>query len=231
MLFNLLNQPEKLVRDVSIRLKNKEANRAAALKFDAEYFDGPREQGYGGYVYDGRWQPVARRLIEKYRLDATSKILDVGCAKGFLMHDLLEACPGIEVRGLDISPYAKAHALPSVRERMDIGNCLQLPYPDDFFDCSVAINTVHNLEPGECRQAISELIRVTKHKSNLFIQVDAYSDAAEKALFETWMLTAKTYLQPGEWEKMFSEIGYKGDYFWTIIGFGDAPKVDIYKAG
>jgi SAM-dependent methyltransferase len=219
-LFNLLGQPEKLQRDVSIRLKNKEINRTAALKFDVEYFDGPREQGYGGYTYDGRWKPVAERLIDQYALTSTSKFLDVGCAKGFLMHDLQEACPGIDVHGLDISAYAKAHAPESVREKITLGNCLNLPYPDNFFDAAVAINTIHNLDTGGCKQAIRELMRVTKHKRRIFVQVDAYCNAEEKETFETWMLTAKTYLRPEEWQALFKEIGYEGDYFWTIIGFG-----------
>ena len=166
-LFNLLNQPEKLQRDVSVRLKNKEQNRALAMKFGFEYFDGPREQGYGGYKYDGRWQAVARRLIDRYNLNSASKFLDVGCAKGFLMHDLQEACSGIDVHGLDISEYAKDHALESVKDKIKIGNCLKLPYPDNFFDCSIAINTIHNLELEDCKEAIRELIRITKNKSNI----------------------------------------------------------------
>lgn len=220
MLYNLLGHPEKLERDVSIRLKDKEINRAAAMKFGFEYFDGPREQGYGGYKYDGRWQAVAKRLIERYRLNASSKFLDVGCAKGFLMHDLREACPGIDVYGLDVSEYAKEHAMESVRDKITIGNCLKLPYPDDFFDCAVAINTIHNLDAEGCKQATRELMRVTRRKSNIFIQVDAYCSPEEKELFEIWMLTAKTYLAPQEWEALFKEVGYGGDYFWTIIGFG-----------
>ena len=221
MLHNLLAQPEKLVRDVSIRLENKEENRAKAMKFDVEYFDGPRTQGYGGYIYDGRWQEVAKRLIKRYQLNAKSKFLDVGCAKGFLMHDLQQACPGIEVAGLDVSAYAKDHAMDSVKEAITLGSCLNLPYADDTFDAAVAINTLHNLPYEQCKQAITELMRVTKHKARLFIQVDAYCNDDEKAMFETWMLTAQTYLQPDEWEALFNELGYQGDYFWTIIGFSD----------
>jgi len=221
MLFNLLGQPEKLVRDITPRLKDKELNRALAMKFDIEYFDGPREQGYGGYRYDGRWQAVAGRLIERYQLSASSKFLDVGCAKGFLMHDLQEACPGIDVAGIDVSAYAKAHAMPSVQEKITIGNCLNLPYPDNFFDAAVAINTLHNLAYDECKQAVRELMRVTKNKSHLFIQVDAYCNEDEKSLFETWMLTAKTYLMPDEWIALFHDAGYTGDYFWTVLGFSE----------
>jgi SAM-dependent methyltransferase len=224
MLFNLLNQPEKLERDVSVRLKNKEKNRELALKFGFEYFDGPREQGYGGYVYDGRWQAVSQNLIEKYNLSSSSKFLDVGCAKGFLMHDLTEACPGIGMYGIDVSEYAKENALDSVKDKITIGSCLKLPYPDDFFDCSVAINTIHNLDYEDCKESIKELIRVTKNKKDIFVQVDAYCNEEEKELFEIWMLTAKTYLQPEEWISLFNEVGYEGDYFWTTIGFTNSEK-------
>jgi ubiquinone/menaquinone biosynthesis C-methylase UbiE len=96
-----------------------------------------------------------------------------------------------------------------------------LPYPDNFFDATVSINTIHNLDVNGCNQAVCELIRVTKHKANIFIQVDAYNSPEEKKMFEIWMLTAKTYLQPNEWCALFENLGYKGDYFWTVIGFGE----------
>ena len=50
-----------------------------------------------------------------------------------------------------------------------------------------------------------------------FVQVDAYRNEAERDLFEAWMLTAKTYCRPEEWLKLFSEAGYTGDYYWTIL--------------
>jgi ubiquinone/menaquinone biosynthesis C-methylase UbiE len=217
--YNLLDQPKKLRRDVSMRLDNKERNRSLALEFGFEYFDGPREQGYGGYRYDGRWVQVAERLKGKYNLVQGSNFLDVGCAKGFLMYDLVNVCPGICIRGIDISSYAKDHAIESIRENIDTGSCLALPYDDNSFDATVAINTIHNLALDECKKAICELIRVTKNKKNIFIQVDAYSNDRELEMFKSWMLTAKTFMKPVEWENTFQEIGYEGDYFWTIIGF------------
>ena len=48
--------------------KNKSYNRELALKFDKEYFDGTREQGYGGYSYDGRWVKVAKKINKLYNL-------------------------------------------------------------------------------------------------------------------------------------------------------------------
>lgn len=217
--FNLLGQPEILCRDVKLRANNKKENRNLALQFGEAYFDGTREQGYGGYHYDGRWVDVAKTLISRYHLEKGSKFLDVGCAKGFLLYDLKCEMHGIEVAGLDISSYAVECAPDDVRSEIFIGNCVKLPFPDNYFDAVVSINTVHNLPLNECKQAISEICRVAKNKKRTFIQVDAYENDRELRLFQDWMLTAKTYLMPKEWKKIFEEVGYDGDYFWTRIGF------------
>ena len=222
--FNLLQTPEKLLRDTSLRSKNKAQNKLQALKFGQEYFDGAREQGYGGYHYDGRWVSVAKRLAKRYRLSSKSNFLDVGCAKGFLMHDLTDICPGINVRGIDISTYARESAWGEMKSQIDIGSCVSLPYPDDYFDASVAINSIHNVAENDCVKALAELTRVTKNKNNIFVQVDAFSNETELQLFEEWVLTAKTYKKPADWIKLFKKVGYQGDYFWTILGFNNDPK-------
>ena len=221
MYYNLLNQPEKLKRDVSIRVKNKYKNKLNALKFDKEYFDGKREEGYGGYTYDGRWVKVSKDIINRYNVSDNSKFLDIGCAKGFLMSDMKDANPSIDVFGVDVSEYAKSFAKPHIKEKITITSCENLPYPDNYFDVCTAINTIHNLEIDDCIKAILEMKRVTKNEKNIFIQVDAYTNDSEKKFFEDWVLTAKTCLKPKQWEKLFEDADYQGDYFWTIIGFID----------
>lgn len=213
--YNLLGVQQNIKRDVNARMLDKDWNRAKALKFDWEYFDGPRTQGYGGYVYDGRWRPVAERIIERYGLTATSRVLDVGAAKGFLMKDLQDALPGLEVWGIDISRYAIDHCHPDVAGRLVLGSCDALPWDDGYFDAALAINTIHNLDREGCLMALRELGRVAAGKT--FVQVDAYRNEAERDLFEAWMLTAKTYCRPEEWLKLFNEAGYMGDYYWTIL--------------
>ena len=217
MLLNLLATFPKVKRDVNSRKKNKSYNRELALKFDKEYFDGTREQGYGGYSYDGRWVKVAKKINKLYNLNKQARILDVGCAKGYLLHDLYELNPYFDLYGVDISSYAINQSPETIRNKILCSNCKELPFKDNYFDFTVSINTVHNLDIEECKNAIAEIQRVSKGKS--FIQVDAYRNDEELALFKDWMLTAKTYLKPEEWIQLFHDVGYTGDYYWTILTF------------
>src|SRR5262249_13344497 len=70
-----------------------------AKEYEFDYWDGDRRYGYGGYRYDGRWKPVAQKLIETYRLEPGSKILDVGCGKAHLLYELSQLLPQAEVHG------------------------------------------------------------------------------------------------------------------------------------
>ena len=213
--FNLLNTFPKVSRNIQSRKENKGHNRNLALKFDKEYFDGSRDQGYGGYIYDGRWKPVAEKLVNLFSLKEQSKFLDIGCAKGFLLYDLYALNSLIDLYGLDVSQYAKNNSPIEIRDKIKIGNCKNLDFPTDFFDGVVAINTIHNLEIYDCINAIKEIQRVSGGKA--FIQVDAYRNDKELNIFKDWMLTAKTFLKPEEWLEVFKKANYTGYYNWTIL--------------
>lgn len=219
--FNLLKSVPSIRRDVSARLMNKESNRLIASQFGEAYFDGSREQGYGGYFYDGRWISIAESAIERYQIVAGCSVLDIGCAKGFFIHDLMKVVPGLDAYGIDISSYALANAPDEVLPNLILGSADSLPYEDNSFDVVFSINTIHNLDRVGCVKALKEMVRVAKDPAKCFVQVDAYRNADEKALFEAWMLTAKTYCTPEQWHQIFNEAGYIGDYFWTILEFED----------
>ena len=212
---NLLARYPKARRNVKARLGNKEENRRIALQFGKEYFDGTREQGYGGYRYDGRWLPIAEDMVRHFGLKAGDRILDVGCGKGFLVKDLMKACPGLEAFGIDISEYAVMNCEPEVVGRLHVGNAIQLPFPDNSFKAVVSINTIHNLERSGCIRALREMQRLAPGFG--YVQVDAYRSPEERQIFEDWMLTARTYGTPADWRQILREAGYTGDHFWTIL--------------
>lgn len=188
--------------------------RKTAKQFSKEYFDGTREQGYGGYYYDGRWIPVAKRFIEYYGLTPKSAVLDVGCGKGFLLHDLRALLPGVKVAGLDISSYAAENAMEDTKPFFTVGNAMALPYPDKSFDVVFAINVIHNLKRPEAIIALKEIMRVSR--GGAYVQVDSFRNEQEKENIERWQLTAETVLDPDGWRELFAEAGYAGDYYWTI---------------
>lgn len=185
-----------------------------ARQFGREFFDGPRSQGYGGYKDWKRWVPVAKHMIEHYKLGPNSSILDVGCAKGFTLFAFQQLLPSLKVAGIDVSQYAIENAPESVKPYLKVADAKKLPYPDKSFDFVISINTVHNLNLEECKQAIREIERVKKQFA--FLTVDAYRNEEEKKRMMMWNLTAQTIMSVDEWEKLFAEVGYTGDYYWFI---------------
>jgi SAM-dependent methyltransferase len=186
-----------------------------AKQFGEVYFDGPREFGYGGYRYDGRWIPVSRDIVAHFDLKPGMRVLDVGCAKGFLVKDLMKVCPGLEVFGLDISLYALMHCEPEVVGRLHLGTAEKLPFPDHSFDCVISLNTVHNFPRPRALKVMQEIERVSRGRS--FVQVDSFHTPEQKEIFESWVLTAEFYDYPDGWKGLFAEAGYSGDYYWTIV--------------
>ena len=211
---DLLDRYPRTTRDIAARAAAVPAQRDVAMRFAREYFDGDRGQGYGGYRYDGRWVPVAERIRDHYRLEAGARILDIGCAKGFLLHDLRRVVPGLLVSGLDISSYALASAMEDVRPGLVLGSADRLPFADKSFDLVVSINTVHNLDRAGCIRALGEMERVgCLHR---YVQVDSWLNELQREKFERWQLTARTYSDPEGWRRLFAEAGYHGDYYWTV---------------
>ena len=213
---DLLRRYPRAARDLEGRdfWKSPESQRIAR-QFGKEYFDGDRSHGYGGFEYDSRfWEPVIPDIIEHFRLTGGIRILDVGCAKGFMLYDLLRFLPEAKVRGIDISEYAVDNALPEVRDCIQIGNATDLPFEDGSFDLVISINTIHNLNRADCRRALAEIERVSSQGA--FVTVDAYRNEAERVRMEKWNLTALTMMSTDEWKEFFSEAGYTGDYYWFI---------------
>lgn len=188
---------------------------AVSKQYGEMYFDGPREFGYGGYRYDGRWLPVARDIVKHFALKPGMRVLDIGCAKGFLVKDLMTACPGLEAFGLDISLYALMHCEPEVTGRLHLGTAEKLVFPDGSFDCVLCLNTVHNFPRPRAITVMQEIQRVSGGRA--FVQVDSYHTPEQKEIFESWVLTAEFYDYPRGWVELFQEAGYTGDYYWTII--------------
>jgi len=215
---DLMDKYPKSKRPIDERAKLiTEEHRRVARQFGREFFDGDRLHGYGGYNYHPRfWQDTVKRFRDHYHLSGGASVLDVGCGKGFMLHDFKELMPDLTVAGIDISEYAIENAIESAAEFLRVGNAKDLPYENDSFDLVISINTVHNLPLDECKQALREIERVSR--SHAFIVNDAWRNEDEHKSMLAWNLTALTYMHVDDWVNLFAEAGYTGDYYWFIAG-------------
>ena len=202
-------------RDYLARVNDPEFPKAKAAQlakqFAYDYWDGDRRICYGGYRYlEGRWEKVARAMVDHYQLPAKPRILDIGCGKGFLLYDFLKVIPDAEIHGIDISPYAIANSKQEIRDRLHLGTATQLPWPDDHFDLVIAITTLHNLHAYDLDPALREMERVGK--KNKYLCVESYRNEQEKANLLYWQVTCEAFNTPREWEWWFQHTGYSGDH-------------------
>jgi protein-L-isoaspartate(D-aspartate) O-methyltransferase len=182
-----------------------------AKQWGHDYWDGDRKTGYGGMRYDGRWRMVADAMVAHYRrLQPGDRILDVGCGKGFLLYDLTQALPGVEVTGLDISRYAIDNAKEEIRDRLVEGTAARLPFADASFDLVISITTLHNLHCYDLDSALREIERVGRR--DRYICVESYRTEEEKANLLYWQLTCESFYTPKEWAWWFDRTGYSGDH-------------------
>lgn len=213
---DLLQNYPKAKRNIQERGAEKtDADRQIARQFGKEFFDGERRHGYGGFQYHPRfWQPVVPAFRKHFQLKGKESVLDVGCAKGFMLFDLKESLPDLQLRGVDVSSYAIEQAIEEMKPCLQVADARHLPFDDNTFDVVISINTIHNLEKEDLARALQEIERVTKGKS--FITVDAYRNDEEKQAMEAWNLTAKTIMHVDEWRAFFQKVGYTGDYYWFM---------------
>jgi len=189
---------------------NKVSSMLVAKKYDYEYWDGDRKFGYGGYFYDGRWKAVAEKLILDYKLNNNSKILDVGCGKGFLLYELKLLLPNSTIIGFDISKYGISQAPEVLKSSIFIHNAQDpYPYADNYFDLVISLGTLHNLRLFDLVKALKEIQRVGTNK---YIMVESYRNEYEMFNLVCWALTAESIFDNEEWIWLFSNYGYSGDY-------------------
>ncbi len=181
-----------------------------ARGYGGRFWDGDRRFGYGGYVYDGRWAPVAEALIAQYNLPANARILDVGCGKGFLLYELKKLLPDAEVRGVDISDYALGEAKEEIRENL-FHHRAEAPYPfeEGAFDLVISLTTLHNLKIFDLSAALKEMERVGR---NRYLVVESYRSERELFNLQCWALTCEAFFRPEEWVWLMESFGYTGDY-------------------
>ena len=185
-------------------------NRIIASYRDREFYDGDRNNGYGGFRYDGRWKIVAKRMAEEYRLTEKSSILQVGCEKGFLLHDFQALLPGVTVKGIEVSDYAIEHSLDTVRDHIQKAALTRFPFQEETFDLVIGLGVVYALNLADAIQCLKEIQRVTMRHS--FITLGSYDSEEEFRMFRYWTLLGCTILSSADWIEVLKHAQYGGDY-------------------
>ena len=186
-------------------------NRIRASYRGKEYYDGDRNDGYGGFEYDGRWKAVAQLMEKEYKLGNNSAVLQVGCEKGFLLHDFHELFPKMKIMGTDISDYAIENSMPSTKPYIVKAPFTKLPFNDHEFDFVIAIGVVYTLTLADAIICLKEIQRIGKGRS--FITIASYETEEDFRLFRYWTLLGSTVLRPDECRDVMKHAGYTGDYY------------------
>ncbi len=209
--FNALHAYDRntVNRVVSPELRTIE-NRLIASERGSEYYDGSRANGFGGYVYNNSWRPVARSLISDYGLLDGDSVLHIGSDKGFLLHDLLTECSSLAVYGIEPSAYACENTMETVKTcvlHLPFGD---LPFEAQSIDLIVCSGPIYTLNLPDAVHLIREIVRVTRRSA--YVTLASYNDVSDFFLFRNWSLLGTTILKEDEWRAVLSYCGYTFDY-------------------
>jgi len=197
---------------VNRSVKRSIKNKLTAWELGKEYYDGDRNNGYGGFNYDGRWLKLLPKIIKRYKLTNKSKILDLGCKKGFIMKDLKILLPESEIWGIEDHVYPVKNAEKEIKSSIILSEYYKIPFKKNYFDFVIGFSSIYKYNFQDVIKIIAEINRVSKKS---FFTVAAYSNEKEKKVFDDWTLLGTTVLNKKDWIKLFKIIGYKSDYYFT----------------
>jgi len=182
-----------------------------AKEYETDYWDGDRRYGYGGYKYiPGRWKLVAESLIEHFDLTGNSSVLDVGCGKGFLLYEMKQILPDLQIAGFDISEHGLSQSRGEIRDNLFHHKAQDLyPYENNSFDLAISLGCLHNLRVFELEAALKEIERVGRQG---YVMVESYRSEQEQFNLQCWALTCESFFDVDEWMWLYDRFGYTGDY-------------------
>ncbi|WP_165984063.1 class I SAM-dependent methyltransferase [Streptomyces sp. YIM 98790] len=169
--------------------------------FGYEYFDDPHGLGYRGYHRedngDGGYLPwqAAREFCEHRKVRSA---VDLGCAKGFLVAELLAA--GIDAVGYDVSDYALSFATGLPCHRADIRRGIPRRAEAVF-----ALGVLLYLEEDELPGVLARLRRAARR----FLLFSSYYEGEEQEVPDP----LRRITRPREWWRaQLTDAGFTFDH-------------------
>ena len=197
-------------------------NRIAASYRDERFYDGDRADGYGGLHDDGRWKPIAERIVEHYGL-AGKRVLQLNAHKGFLVRELNLLCSAY---GQEVSQYAVHNAVTD----LEWSEFTRLPYGAGEMQFIIAASCVYSLSLPDAMKCLKEIQRVSSGRA--WVTLAAYETPEDLMLLRQWFLLGTTILTKADWLEVMRHCGYSGDYRFdtakslNLVAARNAPLVE-----
>jgi len=179
-------------------------DRRPSPAFDQRYYDAP-DGTYGGYTYDGRYVTAAHRIMTEFDLRPGDRVLEIGCAKGFVLVELQRL--GMKVRGIEISRYAVENCHPELKGRVTLIEPGEWPIFWRRFDLVICKEVLPHIAEEWLPRKIRYLRAVAKD-ALIEIQCAETPEAAEK--MRAWDVTHLTCKPAVWWRELLTECGYAG---------------------
>ena len=137
-----------------------------SVLYPEAYFDASADVGYGDYAREAqRRAREAYFLLDRVPPTRPFRVLEVGCALGFLLAPLRDA--GLDVAGVDASPFAAYYA--STRYGLDVvtGTLEDVAYPGASFDLVIQKDLLEHV--SHPRRHLAETHRILRPGGALWL--------------------------------------------------------------
>ncbi len=173
-----------------------------ARAFDRKYFSSGSYDSYKDDVL-GWTRPMARKIFSYIKSNPQHRVLDIGCAEGYLM-DELQRTYGAEVQGIEFSSHALSRALPSVKKHITKDSLFSARLPLRRYDAVICFDVFEYLTPQENKKAARILVRAARDYIFFANPYKHSFQGSQKLNPDSLRITAFTQK---EYQKIFRDAG------------------------
>lgn len=184
-----------------------------ATVYNEDYYEHGVEKGISGYT-DFKWMPeltipLAMAYIDRLNITKEHKVLDFGCAKGFVVKAL--RLLNRQAWGCDISSYAVNSADNDTREFLRIADGCTSDTFDITFDFIISKDIFEHIPENSIDNLLSDL----RNLGNKLLAIIPLGDSKDNFIIPSYHLDKTHVLIKDKdwWLNTFKRVGYNVEYF------------------